>query len=341
MRIELHAVSKGRGGLALPESTLAFESGEAALAVAETEQRPTVLGLIASGRMRPDAGAVLVDGRDDTAALRRRIALVDAPGVCDPAPNVTVAGITGEELMFAGLLATPLAARRWLDSHGFGDVAATPIADVQPSRRVRLLLELAVLRAGVEGLVLVSPDRHGGTPADWWSVVEEFAARGFAVLVVAGAASAAVLAGRAWPAAVQPATIPDSPPHPATTPDPARHPEHTLRLNDPADAEAGPGTQIQPEPVPPIAPDTQPEPVPPQAAPVPDLAAQAEHALRLNDPTDPESSPVPQIQPEPVPPVAPDTQPEPVPPVAPETPPQPTLAPDPAPPSDDAEEAAR
>ena len=51
MRIELRGVGKGRRSEALPPTTVGFESGRATLARAETEQRPTVLGLLASGRM--------------------------------------------------------------------------------------------------------------------------------------------------------------------------------------------------------------------------------------------------------------------------------------------------
>ena len=197
MRVTLHEVAKGHAGQALPPITLAYDTGTPVLALAETEQRPAVLGLIASGRMTPDAGAVTIGGRSDAATLRRRVALVDAPDVCDPAPNVTVAGMVAEELMFAGLASTPRAVREWLDAHDSADLARTPIADVQPSRRIRLLLELASLRVGVESMVLVSPDRHGGDPHHWWDVVEEFGARGFGVLAIAGAASASVLADRA------------------------------------------------------------------------------------------------------------------------------------------------
>jgi hypothetical protein len=197
MRVALREVAKGPAGQALPPVTLAYDAGTPVLALAETEQRPAVLGLIASGRMAPDAGTVTIGGRPDDAALRRRVALVDAPDVCDPAPNVTVAGMVAEELMFAGISSTPRAVREWLDAHDSSDLAHTPIADVRPSRRIRLLLELASLRVGVESMVLVSPDRHGGDPHHWWSVVEEFGARGFGVLVIAGAASASVLADRA------------------------------------------------------------------------------------------------------------------------------------------------
>lgn len=193
MRIELQQVAKGRRDRALPPTTLAYETERATLACAETEQRPTVLGLIASGRMRPDAGDVRIDGNEDARLLRRRVALVDAPDVCDPHPDVTVAGVVGEELMFAGQRPTPGAARRWLAAHGLAEVANAPIGTVEPEQRLRVLCELAALREGVEGFVLVSPDRHGGEPEVWWRLAEEYADRGYAVLVIAGRASQSAL----------------------------------------------------------------------------------------------------------------------------------------------------
>lgn len=196
MRIELQGVSKGRHGLALPETSLAWGEG-ARLAIAETEQRPTVLGLIASGRMRPDTGRVILDGHEDAAAIRRRVALVDAPEVCDPAPNVSLYAVVAEELMFAGHNANPLAARNWLTENGLEAQWRTPFADLPPADRLRVLLTLTVMRRGVEALVLVSPDRHGGSPYAWWGLAEEFADRGYGVLVVAGAASDTVLEGHA------------------------------------------------------------------------------------------------------------------------------------------------
>lgn len=195
IRIELTGVSKGRRGIALPETGLVFRSGAATLAVAETAQRPTVLGLIASGRMRPDTGTVTLEGVADPRGIRTRVALVDAPDVSEPAPNIAVAGVVAEELMFAGLPSDPLAARRWLDANGVREFSRLPIADLSPSHRLRILLELAATRPGVEALVLVSPDRHGGDPLHWWRLAEEFAGRGLAVLVIAGAAAATALQG--------------------------------------------------------------------------------------------------------------------------------------------------
>ncbi|WP_318152797.1 hypothetical protein [Microbacterium helvum] len=212
MRVVLNAVGKGRREHALPVTSTAYESGTATLVVAETEQRPTVLGLIASGRMRPDTGRVELDGEVDAAPsasrqrrraaqsvwagdagrIRRRVALVDAPEVSEPEPNVTLAGVVAEELMFAGRASHPIAVQNWLADNGLAAAASLPVSNVDPADRVRALCELAVLRKGVEGFVLVSPDRHGGQPEAWWQIVQEFAARGFAVLVIAGQASARV-----------------------------------------------------------------------------------------------------------------------------------------------------
>lgn len=209
MRIELTAVAKGRRDEALPPTSLRFVSGRATLVIAETEQRPTVLGLIASGRMTPDAGGVTLDDVADRAAIRRRVALVDAPLVSEPAPDIATVGVVGEELMFAGRPSDPLAARRFLDAHGLRHLSRTPIADISPADRLRLLLELAVLRPGVDGIVLVSPDRHGGDPADWWRLAQEVAGRGLAVLVIAGHAAAELVdrtpsARRPLPSRVRP-----------------------------------------------------------------------------------------------------------------------------------------
>jgi hypothetical protein len=147
--------------------------------------------------MRPDTGTVTIDGRADAAAIRRTIALVDAPDVSDPAPNVTVAGVAAEELMFAGVPSDPVSVARRLDDLGLRGVARIPIANLDPIARLRLLTELAILRDGVEGLVLVSPDRHGGDPLEWWDLAKRLADRGFAVLVIAGDASAAAIGAAA------------------------------------------------------------------------------------------------------------------------------------------------
>ncbi len=229
MRIVLNGVSKRP---ALDAVTLAYGTGQAVLARAETEQRPTVLGLLASGRMRPGTGTVTLDGQADAAALRRSIALVDAPAVSDPAPNFTVAGVAAEELMFAGMPSGPRAVSRVLASLGLSEHARDAIGQVPPTARVRLLVELALLREGVRGVVITSPDRHGGDPNAWWEIALDVASRGYAVLVIAGDASAAAIAASSlverleapWAGAVPGDADPDD--------DPARDDSDTPLLDE-------------------------------------------------------------------------------------------------------------
>lgn len=193
MRVELSEVTKGKG-IALPATSVAFESGTVSRVVMETEQRPTVLGLIATGRMKPKSGTVTIDGEDSRRQLRHRIALVDAPGISEPEPGVTFGGAIAEELMYAGLASSPVAARLWARSMNMLDSFETPMADVDPGTRIRALLELAALRTQdgkrpIDGIVLVSPDRHGGDPREWMRITALLAARGMAVLIIAGSAA--------------------------------------------------------------------------------------------------------------------------------------------------------
>lgn len=134
-----------------------------------------------------------IDGKTDNRLLRRTVALVDAPDVSDPHADITVAGVVGEELMFAGVASTPIHARRWLKQLGFAELASTQIGNVDPAARVRIMCELAVLRKGTQGIVLVKPDRHGGSPDGWWRIATEFADRGYAMLVIIGGSAAVAL----------------------------------------------------------------------------------------------------------------------------------------------------
>ena len=190
MKVELTGVGKGS---ALPATTLSYTSGELTLAEAETAERPTVLGLIASGRMRPERGAVRIDGESDAARIRREVALVDAPTVSEPPPGVTLRGVVEEELMFAGRWPSRKSADAVLDELGVRDEGATRMADLAPATRIRVLSELALLRPGVTGLVVVSPARHGGVPAHWHADLTRIAERGIAVRAIIGRPAMAAL----------------------------------------------------------------------------------------------------------------------------------------------------
>ncbi len=187
----------------LPPLSAALGAERPAFAAAEGERGPMLASLIAAGRLVPDRGEVLLDGAADAPALRRAVALVDTPVVAEPAPSLPVGTVVREELRFAGrrgrrsdalALLTGLGLERWLRS---------PVSDLPPADRLRLLLELAALRNGVRLLVLTSPERHGGRATAWRRLADEFTARGLPVLVIGGAAVLDPLPGTR-PAALTP-----------------------------------------------------------------------------------------------------------------------------------------
>ncbi|MCU1446641.1 MAG: transporter ATP-binding protein [Cryobacterium sp.] len=96
--------------------------------------------------------------------------------------------------MFAGRLGHRRAVAVLLGDLGLADQARANMADLAPDSRIRLLTELAVLRDDVESIVLTSPDRNGGDPLGWWRIAGDLAERGYAVLVIAGDASAHAIA---------------------------------------------------------------------------------------------------------------------------------------------------
>jgi ABC-2 type transport system ATP-binding protein len=153
------------------------------------DRAPLYASLVAGGRMSVDRGSVAADGSADVEALRVGVALVDTPVVAEPTADLPVSVIVAEELAFAER------------PHGKGDVASAleglglrrylsvPLAAMPPTERTRMLAELAVLRRGVQALILTSPERHGGPTEGWLAVAADFAARGYTVLVIAGHAA--------------------------------------------------------------------------------------------------------------------------------------------------------
>jgi ABC-2 type transport system ATP-binding protein len=193
--VTLEGVRIGTGTAAeLPEMSLTFGGVTPTLAVAETGRRPIVLSLVAGGRMRIDAGRVLVDGEPASKRLRAAVALVDTPVVGEPSDDVSVRAVVREELGLARRPADRGSVNRVLDAHGLLSLAGSPFRTVPPTARIRLLADLAASRPGVEALVLTSPERHGGAPGDWYAVVRALTARGVGVLVVTTSAIAEHLA---------------------------------------------------------------------------------------------------------------------------------------------------
>ncbi|WP_144762186.1 hypothetical protein [Curtobacterium sp. 9128] len=177
-------------GAALPVVSAVAGPHRPGIVAVETEQAPVLASLVAGGRMKPETGRVLIDGHDDPAALRRAFALVDTPGVAEPFPVMTLRRIVREELAFAGQRPSREHVDTVLDELGMGAYADTHVQRVPTDVRVRLLVELALLRDGVTGVVITSPERHGGAVEGWFAVVRDVAMRGVTVLLVTSKAAA-------------------------------------------------------------------------------------------------------------------------------------------------------
>ena len=215
MYITLNEASIGTGlGAAVPPLSLWIGPGAPSVVRVETAERPMLVSLLIGGRLRPEHGRVLVDGNADLDVLRRRSALVDTPVVAEPNPGATLASVVAEEFVFASRRASRSSVLRFLQEHDLAEYAKVPARALPPAVRVRLLCELALLRPGVEALVLTSPERHGGEPELWYAALEAIAERGVTVVVVTDALTADALAGLG----ARDATV--EPPQPETT-DPA------------------------------------------------------------------------------------------------------------------------
>ena len=220
MTLTLESVGIGDGpGAPLPPVSADASSHTPGVVAVETEAAPTLASLIAGGRMAPETGRVLIDGVDDAALIRASFALVDTPTVAEPFADLRVEQVVREELVLAGERGSRGNARILLDEIGLGEHAATRIKALPAEARVRLLCELALLRPGVTGLILTSPERHGGDTARWFDVVLGLADRGITVLIVAGVAAAERVRSLAEARALDPITDP-APAH-AAIPDPA------------------------------------------------------------------------------------------------------------------------
>jgi hypothetical protein len=225
MRIVVDGASKGHAGIPLPQTSLEYETGSVTVVEGEVGDQPTVLALIASGRMVPDSGSVTIDGLEDPGGIRDAIALVDCPDVSEPAGDLRLKDVVREELMYAGRSTSRATVAQTLADAGAGDYAGVRIDDVPAALRIRLLAELAAFRRGVRGIVLASPDRHGGDPREWLAVAEDLAARDFAVLAVCGAPSALIVRPL-LPEAGADAPVESAPPVLTAPPVPTAPPAH-------------------------------------------------------------------------------------------------------------------
>jgi hypothetical protein len=149
------------------------------------------LGL--SGRLRPDGGEVQLDGETSGRVLRRRVAVVDTPGITEPDDALPVQTVVGEELAIAGRKAGRKAVQAWLAEHEWSEFAGRRFEHLPVAVRTKMLAELTVARPDVQVVILTMPDRLGGDPHEWYGLGRDLAARGYGVIITCADASARLL----------------------------------------------------------------------------------------------------------------------------------------------------
>jgi len=198
----------GRRDPLLPATSLHAARGGLVLVAGARQEQRTALALTLSGRMKPSGGSVEWDGSAKINHLRTVSAVVDSPGVNEPEQHLSVRDLVTEDLALVprcyrgALLSAP-----WLKVNRFEDIAGLWAEQLDASRRIKLLTALALANPNTDLLVVDSPDRHSGSPADWLPQLEQLAndaGRPLAVVATvsrlpAGWAGAAASIGNARP----------------------------------------------------------------------------------------------------------------------------------------------
>jgi len=182
------AIGSGLGAAVRP-LTLHVGPGVPTAVAIEGDERPLLVSMLLGGRLKAESGTVSVDGDPSTDSLRLRTALVDTPMVAEPTPGAALSVAVAEEFSFSSLPTTGRAVRAFLAEHELADYARLPLRALPSADRVRLFSELALLRPGVSALIVTSPERHGGDPAEWYDALAAIAARGITVAVVTDSAT--------------------------------------------------------------------------------------------------------------------------------------------------------
>jgi ABC-type cobalamin/Fe3+-siderophores transport system ATPase subunit len=180
----------GAHGPLLAPTSLRARTGQVLLVVGDPNSGRTALALALSGRLRPTRGTVRLDGAIDATALRRRVAVVDAPQITEPDGALVVRDVVAEGLSLAGRRSGHRRVRDWLSARGWHVEGEARFEKLAGFERTRLLLELAREASATEALVLDCPDRHGGDPHGWHSLAARHAEHGLAVIALCSPHSA-------------------------------------------------------------------------------------------------------------------------------------------------------
>lgn len=185
---------QGRHNELVPPTSLSVAPGEMLLIVGEPQIGRTAMALMLSGRMKPRTGTVTWNGHSSMNKLRKASAVVDSPNINEPEAHLKIRDIVSEDL---SLIPSPIWRRpnpkKWMEEHGFSDIAHEWTDAVEPVRMTEMLTQLAAENRQTKLLVVDSPDRHQEDDEGWLQNLEQYAhsRRQFAVVALVGRAPAA------------------------------------------------------------------------------------------------------------------------------------------------------
>ena len=194
MELKAHAISvQGPHAPMLHSTSVSVSDHQLVLLAGYPGPGHVAVSLGLSGRLKPDGGYVRLDGDTSGRVLRRRVAVVDAPGITEPDDALPVQTVVGEELAIAGRKAGRKAVQEWLTEHDWTGFADMRFEHLPVAVRTKLLAELTVERPDVKVVILTMPDRLGGDPHEWYELGRDLASRGYGVIITCAEASARLL----------------------------------------------------------------------------------------------------------------------------------------------------
>ncbi len=147
------------------------------------------MALMLSGRMKPKSGTVTWNGHTSMNRLRRVSAVVDSPNINEPEAHLRIRDIVSEDL---SLIPSPPwrkpNPKKWMERHGFSDIAHEWTDAVESVRMTDMLTQLAAENPQTKLLVVDSPDRHQEDDEGWLRNLERYTydERRFAVIALVG-----------------------------------------------------------------------------------------------------------------------------------------------------------
>ncbi|MEP7160755.1 MAG: hypothetical protein ABI746_06605 [Dermatophilaceae bacterium] len=187
------ATVSGRGAVLLPPTDVVAEAGRVTVVAGPLGPSSTAFALALAGRVRLSGGRVTWDEQTGAALRRRKVALVDLPGVTEPEEGLSVRNVVAQELTLAGRRLRRRDVRDFLAERRSSYLSDWRWDRVPAASRTLWLTELALRNPNVEAVVVAHPDRWGGDARIWFDPLRRLDRQGVVLVVMCTEATARLL----------------------------------------------------------------------------------------------------------------------------------------------------